>query len=51
MWPILDIKTEVYPLLIEGEPIGVERKQTTTVLYMFSWQSIRQEKLATEPTK
>jgi hypothetical protein len=48
IWPILDIKTEVYPLLVEGEPVGVERKQTTTVLYMFSWQSISQEKIPAE---
>jgi len=48
IWPLFDVKTEVYPLLVEGEPVGVERKKTTTVLYTFSWQSISQEKIPTE---
>jgi hypothetical protein len=48
-WPLFQVKTEVYPLLDAGEPIGIERKRTVTVLFsLFGWDSTSQERLPTE---
>ena len=45
LWPIFDIKSEVRPLLVEGEPVGTERRTKVCVLLLFRSSSTKQEKL------
>jgi len=48
-WPLFTVKTEVYPLLVAGETVGVERKRNVTVLFsLFGWESSTQERLPAE---
>ena len=45
LWPIFDIKSEVCPLLVEGELVGTERRTKVCVLLLFRSSSTKQEKL------